>query len=126
MPDLLSFGPFFASVFLDFKPWPKFQIEPTQPIMPLYVHQLYNTHSIIVFMLLFFVLWLIFRRPILELSAWGLHIFFDVPTHSYSFFPTPFLWPIPDFKINGWHWASPWIFIPNIILLFILYFWFFF
>lgn len=125
-PDLFSFGPFFAGVFLGLKPWPNFQIEPTQPIMPSYVHSLYNiTHSAIIFFLAFALVWIFLKGPLWEMLAWGLHILMDIFTHSYKFFPTPFLWPLSDFKINGWHWGSPWIFWPDVVLLVILYFWFF-
>lgn len=125
-PDLLSFGPFFATVFLGFRPWPHVSVEPATPLMPAYVNHLYNiTHSLVVFALLFGLLTLIFRRPIWEFSAWGFHILFDIPTHSYRFFPTPFLWPVSTFQVSGWSWASPWIFFPNGILLVLLYVWFF-
>jgi len=60
------------------------------------------------------------------LLAWALHIIIDIPTHSYELFPTPFLWPISDFKINGIPWDNSIILIPDIILLIILYtFWFY-
>ena len=70
-------------------------------------------------------MWVVFRTPIWESFAWGLHIIFDIFTHSYRFFPTPFLWPISDVKVNGWPWGMPAIFIPNVILLALLYAWFF-
>jgi CRISPR-associated DxTHG motif protein len=72
----------------------------------------------------FTLLWVIFRKPIWESLAWGLHILLDIFTHSFRFFPTPFLWPISDFKVNGWHWGRPEIVIPNIFLLVLLYAWF--
>jgi len=43
----------------------------------------------------------------------------------FEFFPTPFLWPISDFKVDAWVWGSYYIFIPNVILLIALYSWFF-
>ncbi|MGB7949040.1 MAG: hypothetical protein WCH75_15250, partial [Candidatus Binatia bacterium] len=58
--------------------------------------------------------------------AWGLHILVDIPTHSYKFFPTPFLWPVSGFEINGHNWATPEILIPNVVFLTIIYAWFFF
>lgn len=94
--------------------------------MPTYVHQLYRlTHSLVIFAAASFILWLMFRRPLGEFSAWGLHILFDIPTHSYRFFPTPFLWPVSDFHVHGRSWASPWIFFPNALVLILLYGWFF-
>ncbi|MBI4059750.1 hypothetical protein HY406_01680 [Candidatus Giovannonibacteria bacterium] len=129
-PDLFSFGIFFATTFLGITPRPRFSAEPPDPaLIPSYVSSLYNlTHSLIIFLLVFGII--IFatrklRRPPWEMSAWGLHILLDIPTHSYKFFPTPFLWPFSDFKIDGWHWGSGWIFFPNLALLAILYLWFF-
>ena len=126
-PDFLSFGIFFASTFLGLAERPRFSSEPPDPsLIPSYVHNLYNlTHSLIIFAVLFFVLWLIFKKPVWEALAWGLHIVFDIFTHSFKFFPTPFLWPVSGFKFDGWHWGSPWIFFPNLALLLILYLWFF-
>lgn len=126
-PDLFSFGPFFAASFLGFAERPRFGSEPPDPsLIPAYVHQLYHvTHSLPLFAVFFLVLALILRRPLWEFGAWGFHVLFDIPTHSYAFFPTPFLWPISEFKFNGWQWGSPWIFFPNIGALAVLYFWFF-
>lgn len=126
-PDLLSFGPFFALAFLGLAERPAFSSEPPDPaLIPAYVHQLYQvTHSLIIFLALFSILWLMLRRLPWEFSAWGLHILVDIPTHSYRFFPTPFLWPVSNFTFNGWHWGSPWIFFPNAAALAILYLWLF-
>jgi membrane-bound metal-dependent hydrolase YbcI (DUF457 family) len=126
-PDLLAFAPFFILILLGVVKRPNFSREPPDPnSIPHYVYQLYNfSHSLIVFALLFVILWLIFRRPIWEFCAWGLHILFDIPTHSYKFFPTPFLWPVSHFEINGHSWATREILIPDVLLLLILYAWFF-
>ena len=125
-PDFFSFGVFFISTFLGVSERSRFSSEPPDPaLIPAYVHNFYNvSHSLIVFAAVFVALWVIFRQPVWEFSAWGLHILFDIPTHSYQFFPTPFLWPISDFKINGWSWASPWIFFPNLVILALVYIWF--
>lgn len=127
LPDLFSFGPFYVAVLLGLAERPHFGHEPPDPsLIPAYVHRVYSvTHSLIVFLFAFALLWAVFRKPIWEAFAWGLHILFDIFTHSYRFFPTPFLWPISDFKVNGWPWGMPAIFIPNLILLALLYAWFF-
>lgn len=126
-PDFLAFAPFFASVFLGFAKFPKFQTEPPDPnAIPQYIHSLYSfTHSLIIFAIFFLVVWLIRRKPFWEMSAWGLHILFDIPTHSNGFFPTPFLWPYSSAHIDGVPWARPIIFIPNAASLIILYLYFF-
>lgn len=58
------------------------------------------------------------------MGAWFLHILMDIPTHTYRFYPTPFLWPVSDVKLNGFSWATPWFMIVNysIIILIYLYF----
>ena len=125
LPDLFSFGPFHVAVLLGFAERPRFSPEPPDPsLIPAYVHRLYNvTHSLVVFLAVFALLWVVCRKPIWEAFAWGLHILLDVFTHSYRFFPTPFLWPISDFKIDGWPWGMRAIFIPNVIFLALLYAW---
>lgn len=125
-PDLLSFGVFFAAVAFGLAPKPAFRMEPPQDnLIPSYIHSLYDvTHSLIIFVVLFALVYALLKRPLWEMSAWGLHILMDIPTHSYQFFPTSFLWPFSDIGVNGIPWSRPIIFIPNIILLVILYVWF--
>lgn len=127
-PDLLSFGIFTAGTwfgFFDHPDWTSGR-HPLPEAFPVLVHALYSvTHSLVVFALVFGVVWLILKRPLYELSAWGLHILIDIPTHSLSFFPTPFLWPISDFRFDGVPWSSTFIFWPNVFLLVALYVWFF-
>src|SRR3972149_6787177 len=127
LPDLFSFGPLYVAVLLGLAERPRFSPEPPDPLLiPAYVHQLYNiTHSLVVFLAALALLWVVFRTPIWQAFAWGLHVLFDIFTHSYRFFPTPFLWPISDFKIDGWPWGMPVIFIPNVVFLALLYAWFF-
>ncbi len=79
------------------------------------------SHSAIIFFIIFFIAFLIFRRPIWELGGWFIHIIFDIPTHSYKFYPTPFLWPISGWKFNGFSWGAPWFLILNYSALIIVY-----
>lgn len=127
MPDLLAFGPFFAATFLGFAERPHFSSEPPDPaLIPAYVHNVYQvTNSIVIFAAVFLAVWLVWRKPFWELCAWGLHILLDIPTHSYQFFPTPFLWPLSSFEVNGRSWGNPEIFFPNVALLLALYVWYF-
>ena len=127
-PDLLSFGVYMGASLLGLSVHPDWSsgrhLDASQ--IPLYVYGLYNfTHSILVFVTMFGVAWWLRGKPLYELSAWGLHILMDIPTHSYAFFPTPFLWPLSDVRVDGIPWSHPIIMIPNIILLIILYAWFF-
>lgn len=126
-PDIIAFGPFLANRLLTqgtefFSHLGK---KPELSTIPDYVHSVYNvTHSFVVFLTLFAIVWAIRKKPMLEMLAWGLHICMDIPTHSNAFFPTHFLWPLSDFHVNGTPWSSPYIFFPNWGLLIILYGWY--
>lgn len=85
---------------------------------------LYNIgHSIIIFLIVFFLVWLIFRKPKWILGAWLIHIILDILSHSYKFYPTPFLWPISSLKVNGIAWSNKWFMLVNYSLLLIFYCW---
>ncbi len=134
-PDLFAFTLPFVWLFgnvifgnLSFSDFPK--PENTEPFprdtLPVFnlASRLYNfSHSLIVFFLIFTIVWIILRRPIWEMLGWFLHILIDIPTHSYRFFPTPFLWPVSQWKINGFSWATPWFLILNYAAI-ILAYWF--
>lgn len=128
-PDFFSFGLVFANglllhglEFLHGLGHP-----PDPSLIPAYAYSLYNvTHSLVVFAAVFVLVWIARRKPLMEMSAWGLHIMLDIFTHNDAFFPTPFLWPISDAHVNGLPWGNPVIYIPNVLLLAVLYAWFFF
>lgn len=127
LPDLLSFGLFTIADVLGMvsgPDWGKGHPDPSS--IPQIIHTLYNfTHSFIVFAGVFGLVWIFRRKPFLPMFAWGLHILLDIPTHSTSFFPTPFLFPVSDFVVNGISWGQPIIFYPNITFLFLCYlFWY--
>ena len=102
-PDLFSFGIFSISVWLGLSERPNWSEGfPPPSSIPEYVHTLYNcTHSLLVFIWVFSLVWIYFRRPIWEFSAWGLHIIMDVFAHSDKFFPTPFLWPLSEKTVSS-------------------------
>lgn len=125
-PDLLSFGVLYVAALLGLSPPPDFSRgTPPESTIPQYVHHLYNyTHSFVVFLTVFFLVWFFLKRPVWELGAWGLHVLTDVPLHSYAFFPTPALWPLSNGKFDGWEWMTPGILIPNFVALSLLYAWY--
>lgn len=83
---------------------------------------LYNiSHSAVVFAVVFGVVYFIMRRPVWELTGWLLHIIIDIPTHSYQFYPTPFLWPLSGWKFDGFPWGTPWFLILNYTAILIVY-----
>lgn len=89
---------------------------------PSYVFTLYSIgHSLVIFAVTFFAVWVFRKKPYIPMLAWGFHIFLDIFTHSIDFFPTPFLWPFSDYHFNGLSWGHPIIFIPNVLLLFAAY-----
>lgn len=127
-PDLLSFGIFTAMTSLGLASGPDWSSGlPSESSIPEIVHTLYHyTHSFVIFGIVFLIYYLIKRKIFYPMFAWPLHILFDIPTHSTKFFPTPFLWPFfDDLRVNGIPWTSPYIFIPNLLLLIIIYIWFF-
>lgn len=126
-PDVIAFGPFLVNRLLhqgaEF--FEHFGKKPDPSLIPAYVHSLYNvTHSLIVFAAAFALVWLLRRKPLVEMWAWALHVCMDIFTHNGAFFPTPFLWPASDFHVNGIPWSTPLIFFPNLFLLAVLYGWF--
>lgn len=123
-PDLLAFGPFFLSIIFGFASWPAGKFEPPNfPVIPEYVHGLYDiSHSFLIYVLFFALLWYLGKKDFAKLTlGWPLHILIDIPTHTSAFFPTPFLWPLSHFNIEGIPWGSPLIFIPNVIIIVGLY-----
>lgn len=133
-PDVFSFAPAFlwmigslafgTMAFSDF-PQPD-DVEPAQRDT-LFIFrvtaQLYQfTHSIVIFFIVFALVHLVLRRPVWEMGAWLLHIFIDIPTHSYQFYPTPFLWPFSGVMVDGISWGVPWFMILNYTSLAIVYF----
>jgi len=144
-PDLLAFTPLFFWVVFNLIsgsfawnhiPRPS-QMEPFSPDTPLIFRitsVFYNiSHSIIIFLLVAAVLLILnrfifsdslkFRRPPWEMAGWLFHIIIDIPTHTYEFYPTPFLWPVSGWKFSGFHWDAPWFIALNysaIIIFFIV------
>ena len=86
-------------------------------------HTLYQySHSLALWLLVFLIVWLIFKRPIWELLGWGLHILIDIPSHSVLFFPTPFLFPISTYVFPyGIAWSNIYFMIINYTALVLLW-----
>ncbi len=83
---------------------------------------LYNiSHSLFVFSAVFAFLFFVLRKPAWETGGWLLHIIVDIPTHSYKFYPTPFLWPLSDWKFDGFSWAAPWFVAVNYLAIIVVY-----
>lgn len=94
--------------------------------IPRYVDFLYGlTHSFIIFITIFLLLWFWRKKPFWPLLAWGVHIAIDIPLHSAEFFPTPFLFPLSSFKISSISWGNSYFLLANYSALAILYLAFF-
>ena len=119
MPDLISFGAFFVINIMQ-GTW-----QPGKPPLDSIPHWLITNYSIghsFVVSLTIIGLVALWRKPIaFAMLAWPFHIVLDFPFHSFEYFPTPMLWPISDYKIDGIPWSNWYIWFPNvagIILLF--------
>lgn len=130
MPDVLVFGPFFVQRIISaisnhtsFIPVSR----PEAMHIPSYVYEGYNiTHSIVVFLFVFSIVWFLMRKPPLLILGWPLHILMDLFTHTPEFFPTPIFWPLSNVHFtHGISWANPVIYFPNLALLGVLYTYFF-
>jgi len=123
-PDLLSFGLFHAS-------HPDWIVQrfsgrasgpPPLALLPEFVFHAYNlTHSLVIWGAFFALIWLLRKSPPWPLLAWALHVLCDIPTHGLSYFPTPYLWPLPTPHVQGIAWSTPWFMMANYSALLIAY-----
>jgi hypothetical protein len=129
LPDFLTEGLFGVLNLIGVKGIPGWENgHPNITDYPVWAQNLYSiTHSLVIFTLVFLLIWVVVRKPIWIICAWGLHILIDIPTHSLALFPTPFLWPISDFMFNGIGWDNALILTVDIFLLIASYsIWLFF
>ncbi|MBS3104808.1 hypothetical protein J4234_00960 [Candidatus Woesearchaeota archaeon] len=119
LPDFLSFGIVFAMNLVNgnFHSGP-----PAINSLPEWLFAAYNmTHSFVVFFIAFVLIYAFTKKWLWPLTAWGTHILIDIPTHSFRYFPTPFLWPLSDYKFNGISWSTPWFMLVNYSALMIIF-----
>ncbi len=123
MPDILTEGLFFILGIVGIGGMPGWEHgHPNITDYPVFAQTLYNaTHSLVIFALVLAVVWIISRRIIWVLAAWGLHVLIDIPTHSLALFPTPFLWPVSDIRFDGVGWDNAVIFVIDGSLLIVAY-----
>jgi hypothetical protein len=123
-PDLLSFGVFHVMHpgWLTMRLAGEISGPPALTLLPAYVFHAYNvTHSAVVWAIAFVSLWQINKNPPWLLAPWLLHILCDIPTHSTSYFPTPFLWPLPTPFVDGITWSTTWFMVANYAAMFAVY-----
>lgn len=89
------------------------------------------SHSVVIFSVIFgaatllFYLWRNGRGEGFvpwTMGGWLIHILMDIPSHSYRFYPTPFLWPLSDLQVNGFSWAGGWFLAGNYGVVAVIYF----
>ena len=124
-PDVVAFGPLIAAgLWLRLAGGPNaasvdgHSLPPALIGLPLYA----ASHSLIVFASVFAVTAILARRIVFEMLGWLLHILIDIPTHSFSYYATRFLWPISDFRIDGIPWWTPWFWTATYAALAVVYF----
>jgi hypothetical protein len=86
--------------------------KPPLESIPVWVYTAYNmTHSLIIVTALIILLFLVNRWLGISACPWLWHVICDIPTHSKAYFPTPFLYPLSDFTVDGVSFMRPSIFI---------------
>lgn len=94
--------------------------KPNITAVPDWVFTLYNiSHSLVVAVAVLLIVRLIYKKIPIYMWAWPIAISIDVPTHTREFLPTPFLWPISEWRFPGFSWASPTFMISNYLLILI-------
>lgn len=95
IPDLCSFGAFFAQRIFQGRLLDLNDI-------PAYVELNYTyTHSLVIAVIFGVILFCINRKWCIPYLAWPLHILCDIPTHDISFYATPFLFPLSNYRFDG-------------------------
>ncbi len=119
LPDILSFGILFIMNLISgsLQRGP-----PSLSSLPDWLFAAYSmTHSFVIFLLVFFIIYLLTKKWFWPLTAWAIHVLIDIPTHSTRFFPTPFLWPLSGYVFDGISWATPWFMLVNYSSLMIVF-----
>jgi len=119
IPDFFAFTvPFFIALYRVVFTEAKFSLSKDHhsPIggfdIASYLYQF--SHSLVIFALVFILVWVISKRPRFELLGWALHILIDIPSHAIGLYPTPFLFPISDYRFPyGVSWGDMWYMIVN-------------
>ena len=122
LPDLSSFGVYFLVLF--FSNFQKLQYgRPSIEEIPIWVIELYNiSHSLITAFVFIAIVYFVKKDLSWPMLAWPVHIIIDLFTHSIEFFPTPIFWPLSNYRFDGIPWSNIYVFITNIIMIFLIFF----
>ncbi len=80
------------------------------------------SHSLLIFLAVFLIVWLFRRTPAWVMGGWALHIILDIGTHPTDFYPTRFLWPLSEIHFGGISWRTPWFLLLDYALLALCFF----
>ncbi|MBW2964630.1 hypothetical protein KY363_04170, partial [Candidatus Woesearchaeota archaeon] len=83
------------------------------------------SHSLVIWAVVIILVAMFLRRWPVFMFAGVISILMDIPTHTDDFLPTPFLWPLSDFRFPGISWGSWWFMVLNYAVLAIGYTYFF-
>jgi hypothetical protein len=104
-PDLFSFG-ILLVINLATLNFPGRMSNYEEQSFPAWLYSLHHIlYSLPLFFLVFFIVWVLRKKPYWAMGGWLIHILIDVFTHK-SFFPPHFLWPFSDFHLKVISWAS--------------------
>lgn len=78
------------------------------------------SHSIIIFLLVVLLLYLIFKKIYWVMFGWLIHILVDIPSHGQEW-ATPFLWPFSSPVLGVSWWMNRWVIALNYSLLLLVY-----
>lgn len=127
-PDLIAFTyPFCWLIWhrfiqRDLKHWPGSPAEYEALPCAALTYKLYRvSHSLVVWLVVFCLVWKWIGFFPWVLLGWATHILIDIPTHTKGFFATPFLWPISKFTINGYAWDNRDFMAFNIMVIIMAY-----
>lgn len=114
-PDTISWVPFFFYSLLSSGGWGR----PVVASLPEWVYVMYGlSHSLVVFTAVFALVYFFNKKKVpIYLLSWLIHICIDVPSHAREFLPTPFLWPVSEWRFPGVSWGTPWFALLNYVLL---------
>jgi hypothetical protein len=70
-------------------------------------------HSLVVVLAITLAAWRWRPALLVPLAGWWVHLALDIPTHSESYYPVPFLYPFTYWGFDGVAWTTPWLLAAN-------------
>jgi hypothetical protein len=102
----------------------------TEPVMApwaqLLEHNIHcSAHSVVVLALITLLSFWKFRRLLIPLAGWWLHVVLDIPTHSREYYAVTIFYPISTWSFDGIAWTDPGVLVTNYMALAVTYAWLF-